>query len=58
MLSAGFETAMPAIKWLRTHALDRKATWISVKYIAGLNIMAEMTNDHGCNMFSKNVEFI
>jgi len=41
MLSAGFETAIPAIKRLKTHALDRKATWIGMKYIAGFNIMAE-----------------
>jgi len=38
MTSAGFETAISAFKWLRTHALDRKATWIGMKYIAGFNI--------------------
>jgi hypothetical protein len=46
MPSAGFETAIPAVKWLRTHTLDRKATWIGVIYIAGLNIKAE--KPHKC----------
>jgi hypothetical protein len=27
MPSAGFETTIPAFKWLRTLALDRNATW-------------------------------
>ena len=41
MPSAGFETAIPAFKLFRTHAVDRKATWSGMKYIAGFNIMAE-----------------
>jgi hypothetical protein len=41
MPSEGLETAIPAIKWLRTHALEGKTTWIGMKYIAGFNIMAE-----------------
>jgi len=36
MSSAGFETAIPAIKRPQTHALDRKATSIGSTYYQAL----------------------
>jgi hypothetical protein len=41
MYTAGFETAISAIKWPRTHALESKVTGIGMKCIADFNISAK-----------------